>query len=416
MPELEKINTKYILIVRQSEPLWIDDEGARLWRGSLIQKYCQSLDFNSVYLTSTFSHYGKKQRFLKTSWLDKEKKNSFLFLKTPGYKSNISMSRFIDHMVFGFKAGIFIIRERKKIKTIFASHPTVDGAYVSVILGRLFGIKVIVDVRDLWPDLFYDIVSKGPISKLLLKLALFPYALMTITTFSIARNISAPTESYLEWAKNKSLSKKEKTLIKLPFAYPRSKRNNPTIRPKFLNDYKGYKVCVFIGTLNENMFDFSVITSAVRKFNKKVVFVIAGDGSGRSTLEKHFYDNKNVVFPGWLSKNELSSLMQFSDFALAPYIPIDNFKMHVPNKIIEYLSESLPILYSVSGEMDLLLKNCGLRYDPSYSNKELFFENIVGKILNDNYLLKNMSINAEKIFEDEFEAEVVYKRFIISHL
>jgi len=167
-------------------------------------------------------------------------------LKTPGYRRNISMSRFIDHMVFGFKAGFFIIKERKKIKTIFASHPTVDGAFVSVILGRIFGIKVIVDVRDLWPDLFYDIVGKAPISKLLLKLALFPYTLMTIITFSIARNISAPTGSYLEWAKNKSLSKKKKTLIKLPFAYPDNKKNNFNIKPKFLNDYKGYKVCVFI--------------------------------------------------------------------------------------------------------------------------------------------------------------------------
>ena len=108
--------------------------------------------------------------------------------------------------------------------------------------------------------------------------------------------------------------------------------------------------------------------------------------------------------------------MQFSDFALAPYIPVDNFKMHVPNKIIEYLSGSLPILYSVSGEMDILLKNCGLRYDPSYSDKELFFETVVNKILNDNYLLKDMSINAEKIFKDKFKAEIVYKRFITLYL
>ena len=108
--------------------------------------------------------------------------------------------------------------------------------------------------------------------------------------------------------------------------------------------------------------------------------------------------------------------MQSSDFALAPYIPIDNFKMHVPNKIIEYLSEYLPILYSVSGEMDILLKNCGLRYDPSCKNKEFFFENLVSKILYDKYLLRDMSINAEKLFKDEFKAETVYKKFIISHL
>jgi len=415
MPESTDPNSKYVLIVRQSEPLKIDGKGVRLWRASLMQKYCQMLGLNAVYLTSTFNHYNKKQRALDRSCLSEEEKKTFIFLRTPGYKSNISVSRFVDHMIFGLKTGIFIVRERRKIQAIFTSHPTVEGAFMSVILGKVFGIRVIVDVRDLWPDLFYDIVGKALISKMLLRLALFPYTLMTVATFSIAQNISAPTKSYLEWAESKSLFKKKKTLIKLPFAYP-SGKGKKNVRPSFLRKYQGYKVCVFIGTLNENMFDFSPIVSAVRKFHKQVVFVIAGDGSGRNALEERFCNDKNVVFPGWLSKDELTNLMQFSDFALAPYIPVNNFKMHIPNKIIEYLSGHLPILYSVPGEMDVLLKKCGLRYDPSCPNYKASFQAIVGKVLNNEYLLMEMSTNAAEVFESEFRAEAVYKEFIISHL
>lgn len=409
-------SNKYVLIIRQSEPLKIDDKDSRLWRASLLQKYCNDLGVSSVYLTSTFNHYNKKQRFDKTTKLNGKGSDAFVFLKTPGYKKNISLSRFVDHLIFGVKTGLYLIRERKNIKTIFASHPTIEGAFVSVVLGRIFRIKVIVDIRDLWPDLYYDIIGKGLISKIFLSLALLPYILMTRMTFSFARYISAPTTSYLNWADKKSFIKANKTLIKLPFAYPDSQRINAELKPAFLSGYEGYKVCVFIGTLNENMFNFDPITSAVKRFHEEIVFVIAGDGSGRSALKKHFCDDKNVLFPGWLSKNELTSLMQSSDFALAPYIPIDNFKMHIPNKIIEYLSGYLPILYSVSGEMDILLKNCGLRYDPSCKNKEFFFENLVNKILHDKYLLRDMSINAEKLFKDEFKAETVYKNFIVSHL
>ncbi len=413
MSKFKKNNSGYTLIIRQSEPLWIDDNDTRLWRASLIHKYCQNLNYNSVFLTSTFSHYNRKQRFLKTTWLSKNENNSFVFIKTPGYKRNISISRFIDHLVFGFKAGVFIIKERKNINTIFTSHPTVDGAFIATILGRFFCIKVIVDVRDLWPDLFYDILGKSLIKRAILKLALLPYNLMTILTFSLVQNVSAPTQTYLEWANCKSLTKKKKNLIKLPFCYPTSYRNSLNIQPKFLKGYKGYKVCVFIGTLNGNMFDFDPITTAVKKYNKQVVFVIAGEGNGKSALQKHFHNEKNVLFPGWLSKEEILNLMNFSDFALAPYIPIDNFKMHIPNKIIEYLYGGLPIIYSVKGEMDLLLKNCGFRYDKNArKGSNLCFENVVDKILSNNKLLELLSNNAKQLFKNEFRADIVYKNFI----
>ena len=410
-------SNKYVLIIRQSEPLKIDDKDSRLWRASLIQKYCNDLGVSSVYLTSTFNHYNKKQRFDKTTKLNGKGSDAFVFLKTPGYKQNISLSRFVDHLIFGVKTGLYLIRERKNIKTIFASHPTIEGAFVSVVLGRIFRIKVIVDIRDLWPDLYYDIIGKSLISKIFLSLALLPYTFMTRITFSFARYISAPTTSYLNWADKKSFIKTTKTLIKLPFAYPDSQRINADLKPAFLSGYEGYKVCVFIGTLNENMFNFLSINTAVKRFNKKIVFVIAGDGSGKKKLEKYFSNDNNVIFPGWISKNEILNLMKYSDFALAPYIPIDNFEMHVPNKIIEYLSEGLPIIYSVKGEIELLLKDCGLRYDATASaESNLCFENVIDKILSDNRFLESLSSNARQLFKNEFRAEIVYKNFITSFL
>ena len=109
--------------------------------------------------------------------------------------------------------------------------------------------------------------------------------------------------------------------------------------------------------------------------------------------------------------------MKYSDFALAPYIPIDNFEMHVPNKIIEYLSEGLPIIYSVKGEIELLLKDCGLRYDATASaESNLCFENVIDKILSDNRFLESLSSNARQLFKNEFRAEIVYKNFITSFL
>jgi glycosyltransferase involved in cell wall biosynthesis len=415
---MSMMDKKYILIIRQSEPLEVDEKGSRLWRASLIQKYCNDLGLRSIYLASTFSHYDKKQRFNKTTKLSGKGSDTLVLLKTPGYKNNISLVRFFDHLVFGVKVGFYIASEHKNIRTIFVSHPTIEGAFVSSVLGRIFGVKVIIDVRDLWPDTFYDIFGNGIIIKSLLKLVLLPYTLITRITFSLAQNISAPTGSYLKWAKNKSFSKKQKELIKLPFAYPSiSQQVKVTSAPSYLSAYKGYKVCVFIGTLNEHMFNFLPIVETVKKFNTKVVFVLAGDGSGKDKLKNFFHNDNNVVFPGWLPNDEILNLMRASDFALAPYVAIDNFEFHVPNKIIEYLSEGLPVIYSVKGEMDILLKDCGFRYDATAkSDSILCLENIVERILLDDILLVKLSSNARTIFVNQFRAEVVYKNFITSFL
>jgi len=400
---------KKILIIRQSEPISIDDRKARRWRANLIHGYCSAAYKETILITSTFDHYTKRQRFDRST-LRMIDGNKYYFIKTPGYCKNQSIARLFDHFIFGVKVFFHLIANRKEIKKIFTSFPTIEATFFSIVFGKINKTPVIVDVRDLWPDLFFDFAKGSVFKTIALRLFLFPYSVVTRLVFSLAEVVTAPTHSYLKWSKDKSfLETKVKKYHVLPMAYPDCSDYDSQFMYALNKRAKGQYVCVFIGTLNQ-MFDFDPLKEAA-SINSHVLFIIAGDGDNRKQLEINFSQYDNVHFIGWINQREICTLMQHAHFGLAPYIDIDNFSKHVPNKIVEYMSESLIILYSVRGEIDALLHSCGVRYENGLS-----LGNSIQKITKDPNALKERSCNTKALYKNTFSANKVYKDFVDNFL
>jgi len=404
---------KKLLIVKQSEPLFIDNVNTRLWRASMIQKYASKEGMKTTYLTSTFDHYTKKMRFKSTSMVER-KFGKYVFLKTPGYSKNISLARIWDSCVFGVKVFLHIFINQKDIDVIFVAFPTVESAFFASLSGKFLGKKVVVDVRDLWPDVIIDSLSPNFISRIIFQVLLLPYYIMARLTFLMADSISAPTQSYLDWAKARSLGGCSKMLLKLPFGYAACENNefDPKFEAVYENQIKGRKICMFAGTLNR-MWNFEPLMYAAKSLENDVLFLIAGDGSEKERLELEFSSCSNVIFLGWLGKEGLCSLMRLSTFGLAPYLPLNNFNKNVPNKIIEYLSSSLIVVYSLGGEIDSLLDGIGLRYAPESPNS---LRNVLHDTLNSPSDLSKKSLASQALFQDFFDAKAVYTSFVRKHL
>jgi hypothetical protein len=400
---------KKILIIRQSEPISINDRKARKWRANLIHEYCSAAHEETILITSTFDHYTKKQRFNRSTFRIIDG-NKYYFIKTPGYYKNQSIARLFDHSIFGFKVFFYLIASRKEIKKIFTSFPTIEAAFFSIVFGKINKTPVIVDVRDLWPDLFFDFAKGSVFKTVALRLFFFPYSIVTRLVFSLAEVVTAPTYSYLEWSKEKSfLGTKAKKYRILPMAYPDCSDYDSQFIHELNKRVKGQYMCVFIGTLNQ-MFDFDPLKDAA-SINSHVSFIIAGDGDNKKQLETNFSQYNNVHFIGWINQREICTLMQHSHFGLAPYIDINNFSKHVPNKIIEYMSESLIILYSVKGEIDTLLHSCGVRYENGLS-----LGDSIKKITESPKVLKKKSYNTGLLYKNNFSANKVYKDFVDNFL
>ena len=142
-----------IWLVKMEEELPID-ENFRLGRmGNLSDILCQRGHY-VVRWTSDFIHRKKKKRFCKDQYIN----------FTPNLKLNIlngifkyrdshSLFRWLNNMIFAYKF-YKIAKLQEKPDLIVCSMPTIELALLSSKLGNKFQIPVILDARDLWPDIF----------------------------------------------------------------------------------------------------------------------------------------------------------------------------------------------------------------------------------------------------------------------
>ena len=93
---------KKILIIRQSEPISINDRKARKWRANLIHEYCSAAHEETILITSTFDHYTKKQRFNRSTFRIIDG-NKYYFIKTPGYYKNQSIAGYLIILYSGLR-------------------------------------------------------------------------------------------------------------------------------------------------------------------------------------------------------------------------------------------------------------------------------------------------------------------------
>ena len=98
------------------------------------------------------------------------------------------------------------------------------------------------------------------------------------------------------------------------------------------------------------------------------------------------------------------------DLSIAPYIPTDDFKMSIPNKVIDSFMAGLPVITSLEGDLKNMLeqKQAGFYYNDA---KSLI---ILLEHLNNNreYILE-ISTNASSLYKEKFDFESLYNNFTI---
>jgi len=110
----------------------------------------------------------------------------------------------------------------------------------------------------------------------------------------------------------------------------------------------------------------------------------------------------------------MEALAERCQAALAPYKNTNNFRMNMPNKVIDALSFGLPILSPLCGEVASLIaeNGVGMRYDTD-TGKSL--NDCIQTLVNDNALRKDMSQKARALYAKRFSFERVYGG-LVKHL
>jgi len=401
-----------IWLVTVGEPLPGYSSGDRLWRCGFLARLLANRGHQVTWWTSSFDHFNK--RYFEEAEANSEISSNLRlqFLKGRPYARNISLARFLNHRELGQRFAA-IAQRATQPDVIAASYPPIELCRAVVRYGRERGVPVFTDIRDLWPD---EIVRRAPLwSRFAVKLAIWPLRRQAVATMKESAGLIAISDAYLRWGllmANRSAGRADQMI---PLGYtgestPQRCPDEVLGRFRSLGVDPDRQIFWFCGTFVGNI-DLRTVIDAARILagSPRILFVFSGDGERATEWKRHAHDLANVVFTGWLGAAEIAGMSAIAYAGLAAYEP--RASMSLPNKFFEYMSAGLPLVSSLTGEAATIIdeNNIGLSYMAGRA------EDLAEKILRlseDTRLRSRQAMCARSLFDKQYSAETIYKRYV----
>jgi glycosyltransferase involved in cell wall biosynthesis len=409
-----------IWLLQTGEPLPIDSGNPRPMRAINLANALNAAGHRVVLWSSVFYHQEKSHR---TEYLERTQVSPLLEIRlipSPGYKRNIGLGRLWDHLVLAHNLKKILKKENSPPDVAFIGYPPIETASV---MGRWLSKRNtphLLDVKDLWPLVFLDVMPAAfrPLGRFLLA----PYFSLAKACLQRASGVSAMAESFLDRALTFGKRKKSSADGVFPLTSPVDSLNISELDAArewwaglgIGNDQK-FRIC-YVGNLSSNV-DLRPIKEAAIFFMEKklpIEFIICGNGVSLDSFKEIMQGLPNVLFPGRIERSKFLVLSKYCQACLIPYINNENFQLSLPNKTFDALSLGLPILSPLRGEVAKLIINnsVGLSYD---AENERSLIQCIELLIENPTLQQQMSKNALDLYEKKFSFAHVYGK-LVKHL
>lgn len=403
-------------LITVGEPLPVVDPGnPRLLRtGALARKLVQD-GHQVLWWTSTFDHYRKQQRAPEDRSFDWEG-GTVRMLRSVGYRANVSVRRFVEHAGVARK----FAREAKaqaRPDVILASLPTIELAREAVAYGRRHGVPVLLDLRDLWPDLLIDVLPSR--LRWLSRLVLSRSIRDARWAMAHADGLVGISQGYLDWglAYAGRPSRPQDALIPLGYVAPVASASSDQTdqRMRALGIDPSRTLVWYVGSFGRQ-YDLEPVLEAAMALAAEgrdgVQFVISGEGERGERWRRMAADCPQVIFTGWVDADAINWMRGHAAIGLQPYVA--GAPQGLANKLFEYLSAGIPVVSSLSGENEQLvaLHDCGMTYragDGTDCARCLRF------LLDNPDRRRAMGDRGKRLFDEQFDGRAVFDR-LAAHL
>ena len=125
-----------VLLVQRAEQTSYDDENYRPLRTAIIAKNLTLKGHEVIWITSSFNHSLKTQRFKQNTYYnDKSTGSKIFFLYGTSYKRNISIGRLKHDITLVYSLTLYLLKNRKELNPdmIICSLPSIELALILFI-------------------------------------------------------------------------------------------------------------------------------------------------------------------------------------------------------------------------------------------------------------------------------------------
>lgn len=359
-----------------------------------------------TYWTSSFNHV-EKRTYARTTVVEMRGALKLVRLRAIGYRTHVSLARFVDQ---AFVANEFRKQASKHSKPdlIICSFPTIEIASAAVSFGKRHRIPVIVDVRDMWPDLLAWMFPRWlqPIMTLLM----FPYQRIARQALGSATSVTSITDRFLTWSLAKAGRPRRAgdAVISFGRGTPQYSAAETQAAETFWKEAgvcrSGRPIVLFVGSFSRSL-DIRPIIRTARLFDgdpSSPLFVLCGAGDRDSLYRAEAAGLRNVVMPGWINGCQIHAILQMSSIAISPLVNRFDHRSTINNKFVEYLSGGVPIIVSPADSYGAELveqRDCGRGFT---LGEDHALAALLREILADPTLLRRWRRNARAFFDDQF--------------
>lgn len=262
---------------------------------------------------------------------------------------------YLSFVLMGSIAVLFKIFKKYDVILVYGTSP-ITQAYPALLLRWITKVPVCLYVYDLWPEaLFAHGIGKKPfIKKLLYKIV---YGI-----YKRSDKIFISSEGF----RNSIISSgyDSKNLHYIPNwadDFYRPLESTGFLR-KQLNLDKNTFIVMYAGNIGHaQSFDTVLEAAKILKDNKKIYFVILGDGTLKQWAENKAieYGLKNIFFLGRKPAEEMPKYFAEADAMIVSLAKGYNRSLTLPGRVQAFMKSGKPILACADGETSRVIKESG---------------------------------------------------------
>ncbi|WP_268035007.1 glycosyltransferase family 4 protein [Algoriphagus sp. PAP.12] len=291
-------------------------------------------------------------------------------------------------------------------KVVIASSGPITVGMPGLLAKYLRGKKLVLEVRDLWPDGAIDLgIIKNPLLK---KVSLaFEKLCYKSSSLIVALSEGMKEEVLAKSPKSNVISVTNASNIKL-FSTPVPFPENVPVEPFKYAIYTGN-----IGEVNNSLWLLEAARILQQRDEKDLKILMIGEGQQREQIDHAIEDEKltTLVRLGLMPKYKLVPLIQHAIVSLVPLKGTKILDTSSPNKFFESLSAGIPVVQNTQGWMKDFLERNRIGYTLSPNDPQQLADLLV--YLKDNsYELKEMGTLAKEIAKKEFDAEFLARKML----
>lgn len=401
-----------IWIATVSEQVPSDSPTERLLRGGIWARELARMGHQVVWWTDNVDHMRKRLRARENVSVHLAPNLELRMVAGPGYQRSVSPARLLHYRRTSLELAKWM-RASTPPDVCLVALPALEWVEAVLDVGEALGFPVVVDCRDMWPDVFVT-VAPGYL-RWPARLALQPLFRKKRRVLRKAYAISGITSQYLEWGLAGAGRKHNGRDFVTHHAYspPAYGSDDLAEAGRFWDDMglaenRNLLTICYFGVLATSS-NFQPVISGLGLLGPlapQVRLVVCGDGYKLSEIRRSASGMDNVYFAGHVSGVHIKTMMDRSDVALAPFASIPNFLSNIPGKISEYLSNGLPILCGITGATGEYVQSnqCGWVYRDAAD-----FVSCVTRLLNEPHVHHAAHLRAMEAFQRDFRADNVVR-------